>query len=275
VLAEDLGGCSPAQRLPRTGVQCRRDSRQVIHAVPGEVSPLREVLAQQAVGVLVGGALPRALRIAEVDLQNEVSAVLVRNLKGRPPASDVFGKRGRRWLTELKLPADEHDTLAACLRQIDFLDAEIAGVDEHLAKQALTSSEIKRLMTIPGIDVTTASTLIAAIGDIRRFPSAKQLVGYLGLDARVRQSGLTAARHGRISKKEPPPCAMSSCRPPGPRSRPRARCARSTSASKPAAARRSRSLPSHANLAMLCWQLTTGQNYAYNAPPSWHASCAR
>jgi transposase len=134
-------------------------------------------------------------------VKNEVSAVLVRNLKGRPPITDVFGKRGRRWLAELELPVDERDTIAACLRQIDVLNSELARVDEHLAKHALASAEIKRLMTIPGIDVTTAATLIAAIGDIRRFDSAKRLVGYLGLDARVRQSGVAAARHGRISKE--------------------------------------------------------------------------
>jgi transposase len=86
------------------------------------------------------------------------------------------------------------------LRQIDFLSAELAQV-EHLAKHALASVEIKRLMTISAIDVTTAATLIAAIGDIRRFESAKRLVGYLGLDARVRQSGVAAARHGHISKE--------------------------------------------------------------------------
>ena len=42
---------------------------------------------------------------------------------------------------------------------------------------------------------------MAAIGDIRRFPSARKLVGYLGLDARVRQSGQAPARHGHISKQ--------------------------------------------------------------------------
>ena len=36
--------------------------------------------------------------------KNEITAVLVRNLKGRPPMSDLFGKKGRAWLTELELP---------------------------------------------------------------------------------------------------------------------------------------------------------------------------
>jgi transposase len=51
------------------------------------------------------------------------------------------------------------------------------------------------------VSAITASTFMAAIGDIRRFPSARRLVGYLGLDPRVRQSGVGPARHGRISKQ--------------------------------------------------------------------------
>jgi transposase len=200
-------------------------------------------------------------------VKNEATAVLVRNLKGRPPASDLFGKRGRQWLTELELPADERDTVAACLRQIDFLDTEIAGVDEHLAKHALNSPEIKRLMTIPGIDVTTAATLIAAIGDIRRFASAKRLVGYLGLDARVRQSGLSAARHGRISKEGTSAArhvlvqaAWAAIKTPGPLRAfyQRIKARRGAQIAIVAVARK---------LAMLCWQLlTTGQDYAYQRP---------
>jgi len=126
---------------------------------------------------------------ARTRTKNEITAVLVRNLKGRSPASDLFGKQGRAWLAGLVLPADEQDTVAACLRQIDFLASEILHVDRQLASYALSSPEIRRLMTIPGVGVTTAATLIAAIGDIDRFPSAKKLVGYLGIDPRVRQSG--------------------------------------------------------------------------------------
>jgi len=52
---------------------------------------------------------------------------------------------------------------------------------------------------IPGIAWLTALTLLAAIGDISRFPSAKHLVGYAGLGARVHDSGQTR-RSGRITK---------------------------------------------------------------------------
>jgi transposase len=56
-------------------------------------------------------------------------------------------------------------------------------------------------MTVPGVNVIVAATFIAAIGDIRRFENPRKLVGYLGLDPRVKQSGTGPATHGRISKQ--------------------------------------------------------------------------
>jgi transposase len=135
--------------------------------------------------------------------KNQVHAILIRNLKGRPPVSDLFGVEGRRWLAEQELPADEREMVEACLRQIDFLDQEIAAVDRVLAELALASPETRRLMTLPGVSSVTAAALLAAIGDVSRFPTARHLVSYLGIDPRVRQSGSEPARHGRISKQGP------------------------------------------------------------------------
>ncbi len=130
-------------------------------------------------------------------------AILIRNLKGRSPATDPFGAAGRRWLAAQELPADEREMVEACLRGIDFLDREVAAIDRALAELVLGSPELRRLLTLPGVNFVTACALLAAIGDIRRFPTARQLVGYLGLDPRVRQSGSEPARHGRISKQGP------------------------------------------------------------------------
>src|SRR3954452_4677421 len=141
-----------------------------------------------------------ALVRARTRAKNEAHAVPARNLCGRPPVTDCFGKSGRAWLAGLQLPVDERLTLDGCLRQIDFLDSEISGLEAALATEALGSSEILRLMTVPGVSLHTAAAFIASVGDIRRFASARQLVGYLGLDPRVRQSGNAEARHGRISK---------------------------------------------------------------------------
>ncbi|HME02138.1 MAG TPA: IS110 family transposase [Solirubrobacteraceae bacterium] len=133
--------------------------------------------------------------------KNEVHAVLMRQLVGRPPVSDLFGVKGRRWLAELQLASEERESVDSAMRQIEFLDSEISEVERLIASDALTSTEIKRLMSVPGVNVIVAASFLAAIGDIHRFQSPRKLVGYLGLDPLVRQSGVGPATHGHISKQ--------------------------------------------------------------------------
>jgi transposase len=133
--------------------------------------------------------------------KNEIHAVLMRCLKDRPLASDLFGVKGRRWLAEQQLAVCERETVDAGLRQVDFLDTEIAAVDQLIAADALGWPEVKRLMTVPGVNVIVAATFMAAVGDIRRFSDRRKLTAYLGLDPRVRQSGAGPANHGHISNQ--------------------------------------------------------------------------
>jgi transposase len=133
--------------------------------------------------------------------KNEIHAVLHRRLQGKPPCSDLFGVKGRRWLAMLELPVEERESVDAGIRHIEFLDAEIAAVERLIAEQALEWPEIRRLMTVPGVNLICAATFIAAVGDPRRFFTSRKLVAYLGLDPKVRQSGEAPARSGRISKR--------------------------------------------------------------------------
>jgi transposase len=199
--------------------------------------------------------------------KNECHAVLVRRLIAKPAVSDLFGQAGRRWLGELELPPWERETVDGCLRQIDFLDQEVAEIEKAIAKEALTSPQIRRLMTVPGVNVIVAATFLAAVGDIGRFRTPRQLVGYLGLDPRVRQSGTAPATHGRISKQGSAPArhalveaSWSVVRQPGPLRAfyQRIRGRRGHQAAIVAAARK---------LARLFWcMLTRGEDYAYGQP---------
>lgn len=199
--------------------------------------------------------------------KNECHAVLARNLKGRPPMTDVFGKRGREWLAALELPADERDTIQGCLREVDFLDSEIALIESQLAAQGLSSAEIRCLMTVPGVSLVSAAAFVAAVGDIHRFDSPKRLVSYVGLDPRVRQSGEAPARHGHISKQGPPEARHMLCeaawvavRTPGPLRAfyERVRARRGVQIALVATARK---------LAVLFWHLLTRQeDYAFERP---------
>jgi transposase len=199
--------------------------------------------------------------------KNELHAVLARNLKGRPPMSDVFGVRGRAWLRALALPADERETVAGCLRQVDFLDREVAEAERGLARSALGSEEIRRLMSVPGVNLVSAATFVATVGEIGRFPTPRKLVSYVGLDPRVRQSGEAPARHGHISKQGSPAARHMLCeaawivvRTPGP---PRAfyerlRARRGAQIALVATARK---------LCVLFWHLLTDEeDYAFGRP---------
>ena len=77
-----------------------------------------------------------------------------------------------------------------CCGQLDFLGGELAEADFAIAKEAVGDPAVRRLMTIPGIDVIVAISIIAAVGDFARFESADKLVAYprnASQDSSVRQ----------------------------------------------------------------------------------------
>jgi transposase len=74
-------------------------------------------------------------------------------------------------------------------------------LDAQIAQAGSADPTVKRLLTITGVNLIVAAGLVAAIGDVRRFTSPQKLVSYVGLNPRVRQSGLGLAQHGRISKR--------------------------------------------------------------------------
>jgi transposase len=200
-------------------------------------------------------------------LKNRVQAILHRNLVPRCPAADLFGRKGRRWLAEQQLPADELQAVEALLRQLDFHGEELKLIDAELARVALARPEVKRLMTIPGVDATVALSLVAAVGDFDRFRSPDKLVSYLGLNPRVRQSGAHPAVHGRITKQGRAhargmlvEAAFAAARVPGPLRAfyERVRARRGMQIAIVATARK---------LAVLCWQLISkGEDYAFQRP---------
>ncbi len=133
--------------------------------------------------------------------KNEIQAVLARRLQSKPPFADLFGVKGRQWLAGLELPVEERESSDAGLRHIAFMDTEIAAVDRLVAQQALSWPEIRRLMTVSGVNLICAASFLAAIGEPSRFLTSRKLVAYLGLDPKVRQSGEAPTRSGRISKR--------------------------------------------------------------------------
>jgi transposase len=133
-------------------------------------------------------------------IKNEVHSILYAHLIPRCPHADLFGRLGRAWLTRQPVPDDERAAIQRHIQELDRLGDDLRVLDREIAESALDDAAIERLLTITGVNLAVAAGLMAAVGDIGRFSSPQKLVSYFGLNPRVRQSGLGAAHHGRISK---------------------------------------------------------------------------
>jgi transposase len=139
-----------------------------------------------------------ALTRQSISLKNRIHSVLHQRLI-QPPA-ELFGKQGRAWLQALELPALARGEIDTLLRLLDALALEQQAVRDEVNRSSFASEEIKLLMTLPGVDVTVAHALMAAIGQIQRFDSPEKLAAYLGLVPSVHQSA-EHTYYGRITKQ--------------------------------------------------------------------------
>jgi transposase len=99
-----------------------------------------------------------------------------------PPEGDPFTPEQRSWWLNLSLSPLEQ-----------------AVVRSNLDTLLFASQRLPLLVQLPGINLIAGLTILAAIGDIARFPSPKKLVGYAGLGGRVHDSGQTT-HTGKITK---------------------------------------------------------------------------
>jgi transposase len=134
-------------------------------------------------------------------IKNEVHSILHAHLIPKCPHAELFGRLGRSWLARQPLPSDEIMAIERHVRELDRLGEDLGVLDREIAQAVIDDPKVKRLLTISGINITVAAGLVAAIGDVKRFASPQKLVSYVGLNPRVRQSGLGLAQHGRISKR--------------------------------------------------------------------------
>ncbi|MDQ1032535.1 transposase [Streptomyces umbrinus] len=134
-------------------------------------------------------------------LRNRIHAVLAHH--GCDRASSCWSAPGRAWLDELPLPETSRHVVADLLEMIDALQQVIDRTDAGLAATARTDPRVKALTALPGVGRLTAQIIVAEVGDISRFPSARKLASWAGLTPTVRGSDRTV-RYGHISKQGDP-----------------------------------------------------------------------
>ena len=83
---------------------------------------------------------------------------------------------GRAWLAKAALPAVAREQIAVGLKMIDALDVQLAPIDRELRAYARRQAGCKALMRHYGIGELTAVTILAELGDARRFSSSREAV---------------------------------------------------------------------------------------------------
>jgi transposase len=135
-------------------------------------------------------------------LKNQLQSLLHRH-QWVPPGGQLFAAANRAWWLGLSLTSSEKLRLRQELILLDQLNPLITEVEAELNRLSLAepwAEQVPYLLQLPGIGLITAMTILSAIGEIERFPTAKKLVGYAGLGAKVHSSGQTP-RTGGITKQ--------------------------------------------------------------------------
>jgi transposase len=119
----------------------------------------------------------------------------------KPECTDLFCKKGVEWLHNLsELQPVDKTILDSDLQLLDALDGQVEKINLEIASIAVNQENVKLLMTLPGIDYYAAMVIASEIGDVTRFPFAKNLVSWTGLAPSLRQSG-SRIKHGHITKQ--------------------------------------------------------------------------
>jgi transposase len=165
----------------------RADLLPEAYVAPRELRDLRDLLRQRVVLTHMRSAL-----------KNRVHALLARQ-GVRHEHADLFGRAGRACLDELPLRPEPRRRLELLLRLISDFDREIEALAKEIDALARHDPRVELLTQIRGIGRYIAMLVIAEVGEVERFSSARHLCAWAGLTPTVRSSD-GKARLGHISR---------------------------------------------------------------------------
>jgi len=144
-----------------------------------------------------------ALLGTQTKCKNETNSVLVR-VGVQRPYDNIFGTLGRRWLAELNLPEVMRLQVNHWLTLLDTVGKQIPRMDRKIGRIIKDDPVWNRaavlLDTIPGVGKVTISTILAELGDWKRFRRRGEVASFAGLVPVSKRSANTK-RYGHISKR--------------------------------------------------------------------------
>jgi transposase len=166
----------------------RRNDVPEAWIAPPQVRELRELVRYRA-----------KLTAFRTSAKAQVHAVMAK-LGILPPIGDMFGPGGQRLLDQMDFPGPYGLRVESLRDLLELFDREIAMVEREIARWLKDDPGYKAVQGLYGIGPVTAAILVAEIGDVSRFPTARHLCSWAGMTPKLHESDKTS-KSGKITKQ--------------------------------------------------------------------------
>jgi len=182
------------------------DSKRRVITILDQIFPefaptFSNVFGKTAQAILDTASTPEELEKISVRKLTNLMKKVSRGRFGKEKAIELKDKAASSFGIKMALSTFQLQ-LELLLEQVSFLESQLVKIEKKIAT-LLTAVDCV-LTTLPGVGTITAATIIAEIGDIKRFSNSGQLVSYAGINPTVRQSGTFTGNRNRMSKKGSP-----------------------------------------------------------------------
>ena len=166
----------------------RRNDIPEAWIAPPEVRELRELVRYRA-----------KLTALRTSAKAQVHAVMAK-LGILPPMTEMFGPGGQKLLDAMDFPGPYGLRVESLRDLLEIYDRELAMVEREIARWLKDDPGYRAIQALHGIGPITAAILVAEIGDVHRFPTARHLCSWAGMTPKLSESDTTSKR-GRITKQ--------------------------------------------------------------------------
>lgn len=100
--------------------------------------------------------------------------------------------------------AESEQLIASVQQHMRWLQDRIVEldkqIDDHIDGHPNLRTDAELMRSIPGVGITTVSKVMAYVGDVRRFKSAKALAAFIGVTPRLKESGTSVKGRSMMSR---------------------------------------------------------------------------
>lgn len=168
---------------------------------PDYSSVMKSATGATSIAILKKYSVPSKVRAESFEKFYELVKMKSRSKISRTMAEEIYTHAGNI-LTIPELDSIISVEIKTLITELELYDEQIRSIEKRIDQMMnLIDSKI---MSIPGIGDTLGPMILGEIGDAQRFPTAKKLIAFAGLDPVVSQSGRFENKSGRISKRGSP-----------------------------------------------------------------------